>query len=161
MNKIITASVLGKAPAAASLLITGILLTGMVIQGYPNAPKGILIGNSWNSTTRELDVVFAEQTVLDLGTRGVKKVQVWTEIIDCEGKEFTWVVEYNNGFRQEIISQKIRYDRFRTYIEKTFRRKIWNSNTKELMDISGECRIMLLDKELDNNIVALKKIIIK
>ncbi|MCP4727993.1 MAG: hypothetical protein GY863_23340 [bacterium] len=137
------------------------LMAGMNIQDNPYAPKGIILGNSWNSITRELDEVFTEQRVIDLGERGVKKVQVWTEIVNCEGREFTWVIEYKNGLRQEILTQKIRYNRFRTYIEKTFRRNLWDSSTKELINVCGECRIILLDKSENNNIIIEKELIIK
>ncbi len=72
------------------------------------ALSGILLGNDWNYETRELDVVFSDQSVLDLGENGVRTVQLWTVIRDGAGKRITWVVTYANGMRQEVWTQQIR-----------------------------------------------------
>ncbi len=120
------------------------------------APEGILLGNSWHPETRELTVVFPDQTILELGEEGVRTVQLWTDIRNSAGKEYVWIVVYSNGLSQEILTQKIRYDRFRTYLEKTFRRKLWDPGTKKLVDVSGLCKVMLLEKSDPQKIIAVK-----
>ncbi len=125
------------------------------------APKGILLGENWNSLKRELDFVFENQSEVDLGEKGVRTIQIWTEIINSQGKEFTWIVEYANGMKQEIYSQKIRYNRFRTYLTKTFRRKLWNQDEKKLVSVSGMCRVYLIDKNDADKLIVEKQFILK
>jgi len=124
-------------------------------------PHGILIGEGWSYETKELKTVFPDQSALDLGESGIRTVQIWTEIRNSAGKNITWVVEYTNGIRQEVWTQQIRYDRFRTYIEKTFRRNLWDPSTNKLVDVTGACKIMLVDKQDKNKVIAIKAIILK
>ncbi|MFC1564630.1 hypothetical protein ACFL6G_06810 [candidate division KSB1 bacterium] len=137
-----------------------LIITGMSFQDFPNAPKGIVIGSEWDSARRELTTVFPNQDFLDLGENGVRTVQLWTEIINCSNRELTWIVEYETGLKQEILTQRIRYDRFRTYLEKTFRRNVWNKASNKSVDVSGECRIMIIDKSESNAVIVEKKIIL-
>ncbi|MFC1556427.1 hypothetical protein ACFL6I_07715 [candidate division KSB1 bacterium] len=124
-------------------------------------PRGILVGERWSPEKRELEYVYPDQTILDLGPEGVRTVLFWTEILHSAGKKFTWVVVYSNGMRQEVLKQQIRYDRFRTYLEKTFRRNLWNAQLKKLVDVSGPCRIMLIDPAHGSEPVAVRTIILK
>ncbi|KPK94447.1 hypothetical protein AMJ80_05460 [bacterium SM23_31] len=124
-------------------------------------PRGIVLGDGWNSETKELETVFPDQKTLELGESGIRAVQIWTEIINCSGKTITWVIEYANGMRQEVWDQPIRYDRFRTYIKKTFNRKLWDVSLEQLVDVTGTCKIMLVDKQDNNKILASKAVILK
>jgi len=133
---------------------------GQAEQG-PHAPRGIIIGDKWNPETRELAVIFEEQDVLDLGEEGIRTVQLWSEIRDAAGKDVTWVVEYAGGLRQEVWTQKIRYDRFRTYLKKTFRRKLWDARAKKLVDVSGPCTVYLIEKDNPDKPVAVKRFLLK
>lgn len=123
-------------------------------------PKGILIGEGWQSNVRELAKVYENQSELVLGDTGKRKVHIWTEIVNSKGKEYIWTIEYSNGMSVKIIDQKIRYDRFRTYLEKTFRKKIWNKQTNQLESVLGLCKIKIIDK-VTQKLVAEKIIILK
>jgi len=140
------------------------LLSGSVTgegQSAPIAPRGILIGEKWHSVTRELMEVYPDQNTLNLGEKGIRTVQFWAEVKNCAGREFTWVIRYANGMQDEILTQRIRYDRFRMYIEKTFRRNIWNAQSRKLVDVTGPCRILLVDKAHPDRPVAEKAIVLK
>ena len=123
--------------------------------------RGIILGNDWNHETRELATVFSDQSVLDLGESGIRSVQIWTDIRNGAGKQITWVVEYGNGMRQEVWTQHIRYDRFRTYLKKTFRRNILDTATKQLVNVAGPCTIKLIDKQDNNRVIAARSILLK
>lgn len=127
----------------------------------PFAPRGIIIGNNWNPEKRELDIVFENQDMIDLGAEGILKVQMFSEILNASGKDLTWVVEYACGLRQEVWTQKVRYDRFRTYLEKTFRRQLWDQESKKMVDVSGPCKVMLIDKQNESVPIAVKTFVIK
>ena len=124
-------------------------------------PRGIIFGNGWNHETRELNIVFEDQSTLDLGVEGVRDVQFWVEIRNNKGNNITWVIEYASGLRQEIWTQQIRYDRFRTYMSKTFRRNIWDAESKQNMDVSGPCKVILMDMDRNNRVIAEKNFILK
>lgn len=124
-------------------------------------PHGILMGEEWHPVLRELKNVYPDQSLLDLGDKGVRKVQFWVEVRNAAGREFTWVVKYSNGMKQKIVDQKIRYDRFRTYIEKTFRRNIWDARARELTNVSGPCKVMLIDSANPGTPIAVKDLVIQ
>ncbi len=121
----------------------------------------ILLGDYWDPETRELSTVFDNQSLLDLVGKGSKRVQLLVEIRNGTGRLLTWVFEYPNGIRQEVFAQRIRYGRFRTYLEKTFHKKLWDPSRKQLISNTGLCKILLIDKEDNNNIVATKQIELK
>lgn len=124
-------------------------------------PQGILMGEDWHPVMRELKTVYPDQKTLDLGESGIRKVQFWAEIRNAAGRQYTWVVRYGNGIEQTIMNQKIRYDRFRMYIEKTFRRKIWDADARSLRDVTGPCKILLVDPDNPGSPVAVKELTIR
>ena len=145
----------------AAVALLAILSINNTFAQEATALKGILIGNGWNTVTKELDTVYTDQSTIELGIENSKKVQLWTVIENGQGLEITWVIEYSNGMREEPLVQTIRYNRFRTYLEKTFRRKLLDQNTKQYVDITGACKIMLVDKQNQNRVLAEKALIIK
>jgi hypothetical protein len=121
------------------------------------APKGILIGANYNTQTKELDSVFTNQSEIEFGAANEVKVCLWTDIRDGAGLELTWVVEYANGLREEVLTQSIKSSRYRTYIQKTFRKKILDQASKKYVDTIGPCKIQLVDK--NNNKVIVEKVV--
>ena len=121
----------------------------------------MIIGDQWNPDTHELEVVFEDQTRLDLGAEGVLKVQFRTKILNGEGEEILWVVEYANGLRQEIRTQNVRFNSYRTYFEKTFRRNLWDAEAEKMVDVSGPCRILVVDNNQKDNIIIEMTIILE
>lgn len=142
-------------PATIFLCIVVLGIPASVAGQEPFVPQGILMGEGWNPQSRELDTVYADQDTLDLGTGGVRSVQFWADVRNAAGRTLTWVVEYDNGVRNEVFDQKIRYDRFRTYMEKTFRRTLWAPEQREQVDVTGSCTVKLVDRQ-NNEPVAVK-----
>ena len=130
-------------------------------KGIIQAPRGILLGDGWNPETRELDKLYEDQLVLAIGTKGSRTVHLWTEILNGGGRSLTWIVEYANGMRQEIWTQQIRYGRFRTYLEKTFYRNLWDAKNKQLVRGTGQIKVLLLDKQDNNKVIASKSFELK
>jgi len=130
-------------------------------QTLPVSADTIIIGDRWNPETRKLDVIFEDQTRLNLGIEGIRKIQLWTEILNGANKEVLWIIEYANGIRQEIWVQNVRYNRYRTYLEKTFRRKLWDTESEKTVDVSGQCRIFIVDNNQKDKVIAEKIIILE
>ena len=130
-------------------------------QTLPVSADTVIIGDQWNPETHKLDVIFEDQTRLDLGVEGIRKVQLWTEISNGADKEVLWIVEYANDIRQEVWVQNVRYNRYRTYLEKTFRRKLWDAESEKMVDVSGPCRILIVDNNQKDKVIAEKKIILE
>ena len=128
---------------------------------FIETPRGILLGEEWNPETRELDTLYEDQFVLDIGDNGSRTVHLWTEILNGSGRSLTWIIEYANGMRQEIWTQRIRYGRFRTYLEKTFYRNLWDAKSKQLVRITGPCTVLLLDKQDNNKVIVSKSFELK
>ncbi|MFC1556332.1 hypothetical protein ACFL67_04555 [candidate division KSB1 bacterium] len=126
----------------------------------PFVPQGILMGEQWNPETRELMVTYEDQDNLDLGEEGIRTVEFWADIRNAAGLELTWMIDYACGIQKEIYTQRIRYDRFRTNLSKTFRRKIWDAERRQLVDVAGECKIILVNKN-NSEQIAVKIITIK
>lgn len=126
-----------------------------------DTPRGIIFGNDWNHETRELNIVFDEQDTLIIGEGGEREIQIWVEIKNNKGNNIAWVIEYSGGLRQEVLTQQIRYDRFRTYLSKTFRRFIWDTESKQNKDVTGPCKVILIDTDNNDRVISEKNFILK
>lgn len=126
-----------------------------------DTPRGIIFGNEWNHETRELNIVFDEQDTLVISEEGTREIQIWVEIRNNKGNNIAWFIEYPGGLRQEVWTQQIRYDRFRTYLSKTFRRFIWDAESKQNRDVTGPCKVILIDIDQNRRVISEKNFILK